>query len=191
MPSAGRSAAGKAPMHPRPPAPAPAPAAAPVVMGAPLAPCAKAASAQTQTTVPCGWNAVAAWNEDAARRDWRLALLQDHAEGLERSLHTARDAYSKAALAEQQRETDLHARHAHELEDLRVKLSESAAEQARLRACVEPHYRAMQHKQLQVQQLTATVASLQHQVASLQQTMQQMAHQHQRQQQALWHSGRA
>ena len=183
MPAAGRGAAGKAPMHPRPPAP--------VVMGAPLGPCAKPASAQTQTTVACGWNAAAAWDEDAARRDWRLALLQDHAEGLERSLHTARDAYSKAAFAEQQREADLHARHAAELEDLRVKLSESAAEQARLRACVEPHYRAMQHKQLQVQQLTAAVASLQHQVASLQQTMQQMAHQHQRRlQHAHWHPGR-
>ena len=97
MPAAGRGAAGKAPMHPRPPAS--------VVMGAPLAPCAKAASAQTQTTVACGWNAAAAWDEDAARRDWRLALLQDHAEGLERSLHTARDAYSKAAFAEQQADT--------------------------------------------------------------------------------------
>ena len=167
---------GKAPLHPRPPAPA----AAPVVVGAPLGPCTKVASSQTQTTVPCGWNASAEWDEDAARRDWRLALLQDHAEALERSLHTARDAYSKAAFEERQREADLHARHAHELEDLRVKLSESAAEQARLRACVEPHYRAMQQKQLQVQQLTATVASLQQQVASLQQTMQQMAHQHQR-----------
>ena len=72
-----------------------------------------------------------------------------------------------------------------------ARLFESAAEQARLRACVEPHYRAMQHKQLQVQQLTAAVASLQHQVASLQQTMQQMAHQHQRRlQQAQWHPGR-
>ena len=122
--------------------------------------------------------------------NWRLALLQDHVEALERSLRTARDAYGKAAFAERQREADLHTRHAAELEDLRVKLSESAAEQARLRACVEPHYRAMQQKQLQVQQLTATVASLQHQVASLQQTMQQMVHQHQRQQQAQWHSRR-